>query len=620
MAARKKASKSSESARGGASRRSTAGNSAASKGAEKKQNASGSSASEPGVAGQAMAEVDDLMRRRFGVLGQQIHNIFLRLPDSLKIKRNDAKLMYAAIDEGARLKSLTYWLFVVSSCGIATLGLIINSPAVIIGAMLVAPLMSPIIGLGMGIAVNDTYLSVKSVLNIVASVFASILTAALITAIVPINDVTPEILSRTNPTLLDLFIALFSGIVAALSSIRSGGDEALKSVAPGAAISVALMPPLCVVGFAMGIGLNWEMMWGSFLLFCTNLFAIIMVSSVFYYFVLTEYSPTRLIKSVQASRTADELLYQDRRLRVLWSFSPGEESSSGKRFLFPLLLLLLIAYPLGISLLYLKKSNDVRSFVYKAFEEEQVQDLRFLRGPDTLSISRTAITGDIFFSSAKSPGPNLEHEIETKISQAFPDVKADLTLIRVAGEADLSEFRKAQELSLDSSPTTLQDSRRQAAASELVRRALALIVPRFAAEIGVVLDVRVVFSVNKMDQLIVDYVGAPMRPETTRAVSGMIREAIHQMQGDIRSVELRRVGPAEGQLECRGVTAAGVARAQERLERLVEPLRTNPHIRLRATMGPRLDLPQSIGEQEAKAIEAIRAENPRCLLTYKYIR
>ena len=230
----------------------------------------------------AAGQVDDLMRKRFGVVGQHLHNIFSKLPDSLKIKRADARLMYEAIDQGARIKSLTYWLFIISSCGIATLGLIINSPAVIIGAMLVAPLMSPIIGLGMGIAVNDTYLSVKSTLNILASVAASILTAALITAIVPLNDVTPEISSRTNPTLLDLSIALFSGIVAALNSVRSGGDDVLKSVAPGAAISVALMPPLCVVGFGLGIGFNQEMMWGAFLLFCTNLFAIIMVSSVFY--------------------------------------------------------------------------------------------------------------------------------------------------------------------------------------------------------------------------------------------------------------------------------------------------------------------------------------------------
>ncbi|MCR9143603.1 MAG: DUF389 domain-containing protein [bacterium] len=575
---------------------------------------------EPGAVGQAMAEVDDLMRRRFGVLSQGIHNLFARLPDSLKIKRNDAKLMYEAIDKGARLKSLTYWLFVVSSCGISTLGLIINSPAVIIGAMLVAPLMSPIIGLGMGVAVNDTYLSVKSVLNILVSVVASILTAALITALVALDDVTPEILGRTNPTLLDLFIALFSGIVAALSSIRSGGDEALKSVAPGAAISVALMPPLCVVGFGLGIGFNWEMMWGAFLLFCTNLFAIIMVSSVFYYFVLTEYSPTKLIKSVRQARMNEELLYQDRRLKLLWSTANGDEPTSGKRFLFPLLLLVLIAYPLGISLLYLKKSNDVRRYVYTAFAEEQVEDLRFLRGPDTLNISRNAVTGDIFFSSAKSPGPNLEHEIETKIQESFPGVKVDLTLIRVAGDADLSAIRKTEELSLENSPITLQDSRRQAAASELVRRALALIVPRFAQEVGVVVDVRVVFSVNKMDQLIVHYVGKLMQPETERAVSGMIRDSIQQMQGDIRSVAMKRVGPASGQMECRGVTAAGVSRARARLEELAEPLRSNPHIKLRVEMGPRLELPDTISDQAPKTIEAVRKDNPRCLLTYKYTR
>lgn len=574
----------------------------------------------PGAVSQAIADVDDLMRRRFGVLGQQVHNIFKRLPDSLKIKRADAKLMYQHIDEGARLKSLTYWLFIISSCGIATLGLIINSPAVIIGAMLVSPLMSPIIGLGMGIAVYDTYLSVKSVLNVVLSIVASVLTAALISAIVPLHDVTPEIIGRTNPTLLDLGIALFSGVVAALSSIRSGGDEILKSVAPGAAISVALMPPLCVVGFGMGIGFNWEMMWGSFLLFCTNLFAIIMVSSVFYYFVLSEYSPTKLIKSVSNLRAENELLFLNPRLKSLWDFGGSNEISSGKRFFFPALLLLLIAYPLGISLLYLKKQNDVRQYVYKAFEAEKIDDLRFLRGPETLNINRSSVSGDIFFASRKSPGPNLEHEIESAISASFPDIKVDLTLIRVAGDADLSELRKTEELSLENSPTTLHDSRRQAAASELVRRALALIVPRFAEEVGVVTDVRVVFSVKKMDQLIVNYAGRAVQAETSLAVAGMVREAMQQMQGDIRSVELKRIGPATGDAECRGVTNTGVQRAQQLLLRLVEPLQTNPHIKLRVRMGPRLELPESIGEQELKLMEVVREDNPRCLLSYTYTR
>ncbi len=560
-------------------------------------------------------EEDDLLRGRFGLLGRQIHSVFMKLPDSLKIKRADAKLMYQHIDEGARLKSLSYWLFIISSCGIATLGLIINSPAVIIGAMLVSPLMSPMIGLGMGIAVYDTYLTVKSTLNILLSILASVLTAALITAIVPLHDVTPEIISRTNPTLLDLFIALFSGIVAALSSIRSGGDEVLRSVAPGAAISVALMPPLCVVGFGMGIGFNAEMMWGSFLLFCTNLFAIIMVSSVFYYFVLTEYSPDKLIKSVRGQRDEHELLFANKRLKSLWEVG-GESTTSGKRFIVPLLLLVTIAYPLGLSFTFLKQRSDVRAYIYSAFEREGIEGLRFLRGPDTLNISRAQVSGDLFFASNKSPGPKLEFEIESQIQESFPELKVDLTLIRVAGDADLSALRQSGELGLDESPTTLNDSRRQAAASELVRRALALIVPRFAEELGVVTDVQIVFSVNKMDQLIVHYVGRAVQRETAEAVAAMMREAIEQMQGDVRSVELKRVGPQTGQLECRGVTAAGVERAQVALERLREPLQTNPHIQLEVTAGPRLPEPEEPGD----GLKLSRAANPRCLVSYQYTR
>ncbi|MCB1165331.1 MAG: hypothetical protein KDK33_04200, partial [Leptospiraceae bacterium] len=98
-------------------------------------------------------EKKDSLAHEIEKAGGKLHNLFVQLPHLLGVKRSDVLLMHGQIDDGARIKSLPYWMFIISSCGIATLGLIINSPAVIIGAMLVSPLMAPIIGLGMSVAI-----------------------------------------------------------------------------------------------------------------------------------------------------------------------------------------------------------------------------------------------------------------------------------------------------------------------------------------------------------------------------------------------------------------------------------------------------------------------------------
>lgn len=559
-------------------------------------------------------ETMDLMRRQFGVIAGYVHELFTRLPDSLKIKRADARVMYHSIDEGARLKSLAYWLFIISSCGIATLGLIINSPAVIIGAMLVSPLMSPIMGLGMGIAVNDTYLGVKSFANILISVVGSVLTAALITAVVPLHELTPEIRGRMNPTVLDLGVAILSGVVAALSSIRSGGDEVLKSVAPGAAIAVALMPPLCVVGFGLGIGFRFDIMWGAFLLFTTNLIAITFVCSVFYYFILVEYSPTRLIKSVQLVRTKEEVLFTNRYLERFWE-NVGEEFRSGKRFWFPLVLVAIIAYPLVDSFVLLYRQNQLRNLITRQLQEANVEGMQFIRGPDALDYSRGRVSGTILYSSKHSPGPALETEVESAILAQYPWYQADLTLIRVAGDADLSELRHQEEKVLK------EDAERQAAAANLVRRALALTVPELPVELGVVSEVRLLFSATRLDTLEVHYLGETLQAQTQQALSTVFKNKMQGLRGDVREVRFIRGGAQSGRYECRGVTESAIQRARAELGGLFDPLRENPFLRLELQLAVDLEPPlESLSEKQREALKISRDVSPRCLVEYRYTR
>ena len=131
---------------------------------------------------------------------------------------------------------------------LATLGLYQNSAAVVIGAMLLAPLMAPIISLAMGMLRQDMKMSRQSAVKIIVGVVIALLAAALLTLVFPHKPVTAEMLARVNPTLLDLGVAIFAGIAGAYTKAYK---EILQSLA-GVAIAVALVPPLAVAGIGIG--------------------------------------------------------------------------------------------------------------------------------------------------------------------------------------------------------------------------------------------------------------------------------------------------------------------------------------------------------------------------------
>jgi uncharacterized hydrophobic protein (TIGR00271 family) len=177
------------------------------------------------------------------------------------------------------LADLNYWLELFLAAGIATLGLVQNRAAVIIGAMLVSPLMGPILATGLALALGDFYFGLKAILNLVASVAAAVAFAAGLVWALPFQNVTAEILARTQPNLLDLGVAVLSGLAGSVVSCRGGAGGGVTAL-PGVAIAVALMPPLCVVGFGVGSGFQWTIVRGGGLLFLTNLIAIVATEAV----------------------------------------------------------------------------------------------------------------------------------------------------------------------------------------------------------------------------------------------------------------------------------------------------------------------------------------------------
>ena len=182
--------------------------------------------------------------------------------------------LFTALRDDARTNSAYVVLMVLSSL-LATIGLYLNSASVVIGAMLLAPLMSPIVSIAMGLLRQDQYLLVKSAQKITLGVLIALTASALTTLLFPHKPVTDEMLGRLSPSLLDLGVAIFAGIAGAYTKSYK---EILSGLA-GVAIAVALVPPLAVAGIGLG---RWDFAFfgQAFLLFTTNLVGIIVAAAI----------------------------------------------------------------------------------------------------------------------------------------------------------------------------------------------------------------------------------------------------------------------------------------------------------------------------------------------------
>ncbi len=166
--------------------------------------------------------------------------------------------------------SYNYYALLFLSGAIATLGLLSNSTATVIGAMIVAPLMGPITGMAFAMVMANRRLLKRSSLSLLLGCLLTVGTATVLSHIIGIDALTPEIAARTKPTLIDLGVALAAGAVGALAKSRRGIGDAL----PGVAIAVALVPPLSVIGIGIAFA-SPSVFFGSLLLFLTNLVGIV---------------------------------------------------------------------------------------------------------------------------------------------------------------------------------------------------------------------------------------------------------------------------------------------------------------------------------------------------------
>ncbi len=188
------------------------------------------------------------------------------LTELLDIRKNtDKGATKEAIIADIPFKGHTAWILV-CSIFIASIGLNTNSTAVVIGAMLISPLMGPILGMGLSIAVNDVDSLRRSLRSFAVMVVLSVLTAYLFFEFFPLRNESSELLARTKPDIRDVLIAFFGGLALVIARAKKG---TIASVIFGVAIATALMPPLCTVGYGLAIG-NFDFAAGAMYLFTIN--------------------------------------------------------------------------------------------------------------------------------------------------------------------------------------------------------------------------------------------------------------------------------------------------------------------------------------------------------------
>lgn len=191
-----------------------------------------------------------------------------------RVTGDKAEAIVADITRGST-PGAGFYALIATAALIASLGLVANSPAVIIGAMLVSPLMSPIFGIALGMIRGDAGLLGKSIRAEVSGMALAVAFGALFGLLPVMTEVTPEMLARTHPTLLDLLVAVFAGFAGTLAMV----DDRISPALPGVAIATAIVPPLATCGLCLASGATQGAL-GAFLLFFANFVAILLVSAL----------------------------------------------------------------------------------------------------------------------------------------------------------------------------------------------------------------------------------------------------------------------------------------------------------------------------------------------------
>lgn len=304
-----------------------------------------------------------------------------------------------SIEKDIDFKGVNVWVLG-ASIVIASIGLNVNSTAVIIGAMLISPLMGPIVGVGLSVGINNFKMLIHSLKNLGVAVLISIIISTIYFLLTPFGEVQSELIARTRPTLLDVLIAIFGGIALIVAKTKRG---TVASTIFGVAIATALMPPLCVAGYGLANG-NWNFFLGAFYLFLIN--------SVF-----IALSTWLIVKFLKFPLTTH--LNPERQKRV-------------KNYI--IIISLLIIIPSGVTFW-----NAIQENIFDTNAEKFVSESFKIKGTQVISKKTTYDTDSLSLIEVYLIGEIISAKIEDEIKKKLPDYGLEKANLKIYQSKDKSD-------------------------------------------------------------------------------------------------------------------------------------------------------------------------------------
>ena len=313
------------------------------------------------------------------------------------------------LDSNAR-RAPGYWLQLFLATGIATLGLALGSTAVVIGGMLVSPLMGPIVELGMGFAVGSSLLVIQAFLRVALSAGGVVVTAALIPLALPFHEITGEIGARTAPTLLDLLVAVFCALAASYTTVRRAADT--TAAAAGTAIGIALVPPLCVVGYGLGTA-SMLVASGAALLFTANFSAIVLVAVLSFLLLGFDQVDAASLERdyLETGGTRTDRVAKRGHLALRRAF--GSRYGLAARLLIPTLVLASVAVPLRSALDEVSWEVRARNAIQRLLD---VEDPRAVQS--ALTVERRSVVLRLLIVGSPQQAATLQRRLGERIASA----------------------------------------------------------------------------------------------------------------------------------------------------------------------------------------------------------
>lgn len=526
---------------------------------------------------------------------KKISTFFAR---ALGVRSKRKAALFLDLSRAATLRDLVYWLQIIFAAGIATLGLVLNSPAVIIGAMLISPLMNPILASGLALASGDLVLGLRAAFNLFLSCAAAIAFAVLLVVLLPFREMTSEIAARTQPNFLDLLIALFSGAVGSVAICRE--VKGVVTSIPGVAIAVALMPPLCVVGYGIGLimvfdtATGWRVASGGGLLFLTNLVAITLTAMLV--FVALRIDTPFVRERVEAwEQTDPESHFFINAMRRFPGLEQARKIHSLRlRFLMILLPLGLILYPLGSAFNRLqneitqkRRESEIRQIVTDVWQEKfqkttggtsrsSVDQVAVAEKDDKININLRVFDDEPYTLAEKKDCARLLAE---RLNRPVDSIVLRLTEIPTVSVLDALRQTREEKTAALAAPQTVAELQENL----LERVEIALSDFKLPAPASILRKQIVTGLQTPLEIKIVYLSDEKLSAETEKALLERVRQSLDDERA---TINLERVAANVGEIEFARSQSALPVLAMMQLDFAGRVMRENPNLILSVAASP----------------------------------